>query len=62
MLIAANAPLGVRQSKRALAFDPALEAGIAFESETYWRVLHSDDRREGYQAFVEKRKARFAGR
>lgn len=61
-LIAANAPIGVRQSKRAIRFGPALDAGIAFESEAYEAVLHSEDRREGYTAFNEKRAAVFKGR
>jgi enoyl-CoA hydratase len=61
-LIAANAPIGVRQSKRALQADAAIEAGIAFEGEAYRAVLHSADRREGYAAFNEKRPPRFEGR
>ena len=59
--IAANAPIGVRQSKRALRFGEAREAGIAFESEAYRAVLTSADRREGYAAFNEKRAPRFSG-
>ena len=38
------------------------EAGIAFENEAYSQVLHSDDRQEGYRAFVEKRAPVFKGR
>ncbi|MBI5876153.1 MAG: enoyl-CoA hydratase/isomerase family protein [Chloroflexi bacterium] len=61
-VIAANAPIGVRQSKRAMLYDPAIEAGIAFEGEAYRAVLYSADRREGYAAFNEKRPPRFQGR
>jgi enoyl-CoA hydratase len=61
-LIAANAPIGVRQSKRAIRFGPAVEEGIAFENEAYRAVLYSADRREGYTAFNEKRAAVFKGK
>ncbi len=61
-LIAANAPIGVRQSKRAMQSDPAIEAGIAFEGDAYRAVLYSDDRREGYAAFNEKRPPHYEGR
>ena len=60
--IAANAPIGVRQSKRAIHFGQSPEEGIAFENEAYRAVLHSADRREGYAAFNEKRTAVFKGK
>jgi len=60
-LIATNAPIGVRQSKRTLRFGALLEAGIAFENEAYRAVLSSADRREGYAAFNEKRAAHYKG-
>ena len=60
--IAANAPIGVQQAKRAITFGQAAEAGIVFESEAYRAVLHSDDRREGYAAFTEKRKPVYQGK
>jgi enoyl-CoA hydratase len=61
-MIAGNAPIGVRQSKRAIRFSQSMEDGIAFEDEAYRRVLYSEDRREGYAAFNEKRKAIYRGR
>ena len=60
-LIAANAPVGVRQSKRAIHFGASVEAGIGFENEAYRAVLTSADRREGYVAFNEKRVPVFKG-
>jgi enoyl-CoA hydratase len=61
-LIAANAPIGVRQSKRAIHSGQAVEEGIAFENEAYRAVLYSADRREGYTAFNEKRTPLFKGK
>ena len=61
-LIAANAPIGVRQSKRAIHYGSVIEEGIAFENEAYRAVLYSADRREGYTAFNEKRTAVFKGK
>jgi enoyl-CoA hydratase/carnithine racemase len=60
--IAENAPIGIRQAKRAINFAQAIEEGIRFENEAYQQVLYSADRREGYSAFVEKRKAEYKGR
>ncbi len=60
--IAQNGPIGVRQSKRAINFDQSLEEGVRFEAEAYLRVLYSDDRREGFAAFNEKRKPVYKGK
>jgi len=61
-LVAANAPIGVRQSKRAIHFGPLIEDGIAFENEAYRAVLYSADRHEGYSAFSKKRTPVFKGK
>jgi enoyl-CoA hydratase/carnithine racemase len=62
--IAANAPVSVRQAKRAL--DKATEldrmSGYAFEIEAYNRTVVTEDRREGINAFNEKRKPQYKGR
>src|SRR5262249_1882339 len=62
--IAANAPLSVRQAKKAL--DKATEtdraSGYAFEIEAYYRTVFTEDRQEGINAFNEKRKPRYKGR
>lgn len=59
--IADNGPIGVRQSKRAIDFIQSVEEGIRFEAEAYLRVLYSEDRREGFAAFNEKRKPFYKG-
>jgi enoyl-CoA hydratase/carnithine racemase len=62
--IAGNAPMSVRQAKKSL--DKATEldrsSGDAFEIEAYNRLVVSEDRQEGINAFNEKRKAQFKGR
>lgn len=62
--IAANAPIAVRQAKRAIEAgrDMALPLGLQFEIEAYNRTVPTEDRREGVLAFNEKRPARFTGR
>jgi enoyl-CoA hydratase/carnithine racemase len=57
------APLGVREAKAGIrAAHRALADAMADESVRYEVVLRSDDRREGFRAFVEKRRPRFRGR
>ena len=62
--IADNAPISVRQAKKAL--DKATEldraSGYAFEIEAYNRTVGTQDRQEGINAFNEKRKPRYVGR
>ncbi|HZT49477.1 MAG TPA: enoyl-CoA hydratase-related protein [Hyphomicrobiaceae bacterium] len=62
--IAENAPISVRQAKKAL--DKATEldrtSGYAFEIEAYNRTVGTEDRQEGINAFNEKRKPRYKGR
>ena len=61
--IAEGAPLGIRQAKAAIrgAHRP-LADGLEAENALYEIVLHSEDRREGFRAFTEKREPRFTGR
>jgi enoyl-CoA hydratase/carnithine racemase len=62
--IAANAPVSVRQAKKAL--DKATEldraTGYAFEIEAYNRTVVTEDRQEGINAFNEKRTPKYTGR
>jgi enoyl-CoA hydratase/carnithine racemase len=62
--IAANAPVSLRQAKKAL--DKATEldrmSGYAFEIEAYNRTVVTEDRQEGIDAYNERRKPRYKGR
>lgn len=62
--IADNAPLSVRQAKKSIHFglQTDIHTGYRLELEAYYRLLGTEDRREGIAAFNEKRKARFNGR
>ncbi len=61
--VAANAPIAVRQSKKALdlATQLDLKSGYAFEIEAYNRTVPTADRIEGVRAFNERRVPRFRG-
>jgi len=62
--IAANAPLSVKAAKQAalMGLDMPLDQGIAF-SHLLWGVLRdTEDRKEGFQAFSEKRVPNWQGR
>lgn len=62
--IAANAPLSVRQAKKAVHYGLQVDllTGYRFEIEAYNRLVDTEDRREGVRAFNEKRKPDFQGR
>ena len=62
--IAGNAPIGVRQVKQSMhrGLQMSLRDGLAFEIEAYNRMVPTEDRREGVNAFNEKRKPLFQGR
>jgi enoyl-CoA hydratase/carnithine racemase len=63
MTIAEGAPIGIRQAKAAIrGAHRALVDGLEAENALYEEVLVSEDRREGFRAFVEKRAPRFRGR
>ncbi|MBI5908820.1 MAG: enoyl-CoA hydratase/isomerase family protein [Betaproteobacteria bacterium] len=63
-VIAANAPLSVRQVKKSVRFGMQMELKTAyrFEVEAYNHLVETEDRYEGVRAFNEKRKAVFKGR
>lgn len=62
--IAARSPLALRQAKQALrqAFEVSLSSGLEFERKAFVMLAGSEDRREGIDAFLEKRKPEFKGR
>ncbi len=61
--IAANAPLSLRYIKQAidLGLQTGIEAGLEYERFAAAIVVSSEDRKEGMQAFLEKRKPQFRG-
>ncbi|GAB7532109.1 2,3-dehydroadipyl-CoA hydratase [Pseudomonas sp. 3A(2025)] len=61
--IAEKAPLAVRLAKEALlkAQDLDLASGLRFERQAFTVLAGTADRREGIQAFQEKRRANFTG-
>jgi enoyl-CoA hydratase len=63
-VIAANAPLSVRQAKKSIVHGAQMDLRTAFrfEIEAYNRLVPTEDRREGIRAFNEKRKPQFRGR
>jgi enoyl-CoA hydratase/carnithine racemase len=62
--IAANGPIAVRQAKKAIdrGYDLALDTGLVLEIEAYNSAMASEDRREGINAFNEKRPPEFKNR
>ncbi len=62
--ICANAPLSIRQTKKAIHWGLQMDqrTGMAVEIEAYNHLIPTEDRREGVLAFNEKRPPRFKGR
>jgi enoyl-CoA hydratase/carnithine racemase len=63
-LICDNAPIAVRQIKKAIhqGLQLDLTSALAFEVQAYERMIATEDRLEGIAAFNEKRKPDFKGR
>jgi enoyl-CoA hydratase len=62
--IAENAPIAVRQAKQSIhrGTQMSLWDGLAFEIEAYNRMVSTQDRQEGVNAYNERRKPVFRGR
>ena len=62
--IAGNAPISVRQAKKAVTASTQMDFknGYDFEIEAYNRTVGTEDRHEGINAFNEKRKPAYKGR
>jgi enoyl-CoA hydratase len=62
-VIAANAPLSVRQAKKSIHYGLQMDLTTAyrFEIEAYNQLIDTQDRHEGVRAFNEKRKPVFRG-
>jgi enoyl-CoA hydratase/carnithine racemase len=62
--IAGNAPIAVRQAKKAIhqGLQTDLTSGLLIEVQAYERMVATEDRHEGVRAFNEKRKPQFKGR
>ncbi len=62
-LVARNAPVSIRQAKRAIdgALHLDLDEALAFENRMYQDCLGTRDRVEALRAFAEKRKPIFTG-
>ena len=62
--IAGNAPLSVKAAKQAalMGLDMPLDQGIAFSHLLWGALRDTEDRKEGFQAFAEKRAPEWKGR
>jgi enoyl-CoA hydratase/carnithine racemase len=62
--ICANAPISIRQAKKALNMATQIDSrnGYMFEIEAYNRMVPTEDRQEGVRAFNEKRKPVYKGK
>ncbi len=62
--IADNAPIAVRQAKKSMhaGLQMDLASGLRFEVQAYERMIATEDRHEGVEAFNARRKPKFVGR
>jgi len=62
--LAAKAPVALRLAKESVnrALETSLQEGLAVERKNFYFLFATEDQKEGMRAFLEKRKAQFAGR
>ncbi len=62
--IAAKPPIAIRLAKESIlkSFDTTIEGGLDFERKAFYLLFASEDKQEGMNAFLEKRKPQFQGR
>ena len=62
--IAARAPVAVRMAKEAIsaAYEMTLQAGLRHESRLFYFLFSTEDQKEGMDAFVNKRPAKWQGK
>jgi enoyl-CoA hydratase/carnithine racemase len=61
--ISQNAPIAVSLAKSSInkALETDLDAGLKFELDTVMKCMPTKDKKEGMQAFIEKRRPDFRG-
>ncbi len=59
-----NAPLAIKHAKKAINWgsETDLKTGLEIERFNYERIVHTEDRKEGFAAFAEKRKPQYTGK
>eukprot|EP01038_Epipyxis_sp_PR26KG_P012730 gene12730-17071_t len=64
LVIASKGPIAQRQAKKAIeqGVETSIENGLDIERTCYEEVIHSEDRLEGLNSFIEKRKPSYKGK
>lgn len=62
--VASMSPVAAKLAKESVnqAFNTTLDQGLQFERKNFYLLFASEDQKEGMNAFVEKREARFKGK
>jgi enoyl-CoA hydratase len=62
--LAAKAPIALGAAKKCINYGSGvdLNSGLQYEQKTWALLFATQDQKEGFQAFLEKRKAKFTGR
>ena len=62
--LSAKAPLALKAAKSCINFGIGVDlaSGLQYEQKTWALLFATQDQKEGFNAFLEKRKAKFTGR